>query len=76
MTSGEFTNVHPALAEFWHPVALSGDVGAEPVAARLAGQGWALARLGGAVVALGPPQPHPPGPRVARADAARPHHKP
>jgi phenylpropionate dioxygenase-like ring-hydroxylating dioxygenase large terminal subunit len=58
MTSGEFTNVHPALAEFWHPVALSGDVGAEPVAARLAGQGWALARLGGSVVAFADACPH------------------
>ena len=46
MTAEEFTNAHPALAEFWHPVALSCDVGSEPVAARLAGQGWALARLG------------------------------
>ena len=47
MTAEEFTNAHPALAEFWHPVALSCDVGSEPVAVRLAGQGWALARLGG-----------------------------
>ena len=47
MTAEEFTNAHPALAEFWHPVALCCDVGSEPVAARLAGQGWALARLGG-----------------------------
>ncbi len=41
MTPGEFTNAHPALAEFWHPVALSCEVGVEPVAVRLAGQGWA-----------------------------------
>ena len=58
MTSGEFTNAHPALAEFWHPVALSGEIGEEPVAARLAGQGWALARLGGAVVAFADACPH------------------
>ena len=37
MTPGEFTNAHPALAEFWHPVALSAEVGREPVAVRLAG---------------------------------------
>jgi len=33
MTSAEFTNAHPALAQFWHPVALSSDVGqGSPVA--------------------------------------------
>jgi phenylpropionate dioxygenase-like ring-hydroxylating dioxygenase large terminal subunit len=58
MPSGEFTNVHPALAEFWHPVALSCDLGEEPVAARLAGQGWVLARLGGAVAAFADACPH------------------
>jgi hypothetical protein len=45
-TPGEFTNAHPALAEFWHPVAMSAEVGREPVAVRLAGAGWALARFG------------------------------
>ena len=58
MTSEEFTNVHPALSEFWHPVALSGDVGEEPVAARLAGQGWVLARIGGTVAAFADACPH------------------
>src|SRR5215472_6378001 len=58
MTSWEFTNAHPALAQFWHPVALSGDVGEEPVAARLASQGWALARLDGAVTAFADACPH------------------
>jgi phenylpropionate dioxygenase-like ring-hydroxylating dioxygenase large terminal subunit len=58
MSSGEFTNAHPALAEFWHPVAPSCDVGDEPVAARVAGQGWALARLGGAVTAFADACPH------------------
>jgi phenylpropionate dioxygenase-like ring-hydroxylating dioxygenase large terminal subunit len=58
VTSGEFTNAHPALAEFWHPVALSCDVGEEPVAARLAGQGWALARLGGTIAAFADACPH------------------
>jgi phenylpropionate dioxygenase-like ring-hydroxylating dioxygenase large terminal subunit len=47
MGSEEFTNAHPALTQFWHPVALSADVGSEPVAVRLAGQGWALVRFGG-----------------------------
>ena len=67
MSSGEFTNAHPALAQFWHPVALSCDVGEEPVAARLAGQGWALARLGGAVAAFADACPH----RRARLSAGQ-----
>jgi phenylpropionate dioxygenase-like ring-hydroxylating dioxygenase large terminal subunit len=58
MASAEFTNAHPALAEFWHPVALAGDIGEEPVAARLAGRGWALARLHGGVVAFADACPH------------------
>lgn len=58
MSSKEFTNGHPALAEFWHPVALSRDVGQEPVAVRLAGSGWALARFGGAVAAFADACPH------------------
>ncbi len=58
MAPGEFTNAHPALAEFWHPVALSCDVGEEPVAIRLAGQGWALVRLGGSVAAFADACPH------------------
>jgi phenylpropionate dioxygenase-like ring-hydroxylating dioxygenase large terminal subunit len=43
----EFTNVHPALPDYWHPVALSDEVTTEPIAIRLAGQDWVLARLGG-----------------------------
>lgn len=58
MSSGEFTNGHPALAEFWHPVALSCDVGQEPVAVRLAGSGWALVRFGDAVAAFADACPH------------------
>jgi phenylpropionate dioxygenase-like ring-hydroxylating dioxygenase large terminal subunit len=58
MTSEEFTNAHPALAEFWHPVAMSCDVADEPVAARLAGQGWALARIGGTLAAFADACPH------------------
>lgn len=41
----ELTNAHPALAEFWHPVALSCEVGLKPVGVSLAGQGWVLARI-------------------------------
>jgi vanillate O-demethylase monooxygenase subunit len=58
MTPGEFTNAHPALAEFWHPVAPSWDIGDEPAAVRLVGQGWALARFGGVVAAFADACPH------------------
>jgi len=58
MRPAEFTNAHPALAEFWHPVALSSEVGPEPVGVRLAGQRWALARLGGALAAFADACPH------------------
>lgn len=67
MTPGEFTNAHPALAEFWHPVALSREVGQEPVAARLSGRGWALARFGRAVAAFADACPH----RRARLSAGQ-----
>ncbi|HEY3902397.1 MAG TPA: aromatic ring-hydroxylating dioxygenase subunit alpha [Streptosporangiaceae bacterium] len=56
--SAEFTNGHPALSEFWHPVAFSSEVGEEPVAVRLAGQGWALARFDGTVRAFADSCPH------------------
>jgi len=67
MTSEEFTNGHRALTEFWHPVALSGDVGSEPVGVRLAGQGWVLVRLGGAIAAFADACPH----RRARLSAGQ-----
>src|SRR6185437_8860196 len=67
MTSAEFTNAHPALAQFWHPVALSSDVGREPVAGRLGGQGWALARFGGGLTAFADACPH----RRARLSAGQ-----
>jgi phenylpropionate dioxygenase-like ring-hydroxylating dioxygenase large terminal subunit len=67
VTSGEFTNSHPGLAEFWHPVALSSDVGREPVAVRIAGQGWVLARFGGQVAAFADACPH----RRARLSAGQ-----
>jgi vanillate O-demethylase monooxygenase subunit len=58
MTSAEFTNAHPALAAFWHPVAESGEVGPDPVPVRLLGQGWVLARLDGTVTAFADACPH------------------
>ncbi|HTX27825.1 MAG TPA: aromatic ring-hydroxylating dioxygenase subunit alpha [Streptosporangiaceae bacterium] len=67
MASEEFTNAHPALAEFWHPVALSSDVGPEPVAVRIAGQGWVLARIGGQVAGFADACPH----RRARLSAGQ-----
>jgi phenylpropionate dioxygenase-like ring-hydroxylating dioxygenase large terminal subunit len=67
MTSAEFTNAHPALAQFWHPVALSSEVGPEPVAVRVGGQGWALARFGGHLAAFADACPH----RRARLSAGQ-----
>ena len=67
MTSAEFTNAHPALAQFWHPVALSAEVGQEPVAGRVGGQGWALVRFGGGIAAFADACPH----RRARLSAGQ-----
>src|ERR1700730_10068648 len=67
MAAGEFTNAHPALSGFWHPVALSSEVGPEPVAVRLAGLGWALARIGGNLAAFADACPH----RRARLSAGQ-----
>ncbi len=51
-------NTDPGLRPCWHPVALSAEVGAEPVAVRLLGEEWVLARLGGAVTAFPDRCPH------------------
>jgi len=67
MAAEEFTNAHPALAEFWHPVALSSEVGREPVAVRLGGQGWALARFSDGIAAFADACPH----RRARLSAGQ-----
>jgi phenylpropionate dioxygenase-like ring-hydroxylating dioxygenase large terminal subunit len=67
MSAEEFTNAHPALAHFWHPVALSADVGPDPVAVRLGGQGWAVARLGDGIAAFADACPH----RRARLSAGQ-----
>ena len=58
MAPGEFTNAHPALAGFWHPAALSNDLGSEPVAVTLLGKGWVLARFGGVISAFADECPH------------------
>ena len=58
MASGDFTNTHPALAGFWHPVAWADDVGGEPIAVELLGDGWVLARFGGVVSAFADACPH------------------
>ncbi len=67
MTAEEFTNAHPALARFWHPVALSAEVGPEPAAVRLGGQGWALVRFGDGIAAFADTCPH----RRARLSAGQ-----
>jgi phenylpropionate dioxygenase-like ring-hydroxylating dioxygenase large terminal subunit len=58
MAPGDFTNAHPRLSEFWHPVAQSCDLGQEPVAAVVAAQGWVLARLDGQISAFADVCPH------------------
>src|SRR5258708_9311205 len=58
MTPGELRNAHAALADFWHPVALSCEVGVEPVAVRLAGHSWVLVRLGSAISSFVDACPH------------------
>jgi phenylpropionate dioxygenase-like ring-hydroxylating dioxygenase large terminal subunit len=67
MAAEEFTNTHPALAQFRHPVALSSEVGREPVAVRLGGQGWALARFSDGIAAFADACPH----RRARMSAGQ-----
>ena len=44
--SRRLTNTDPALRHGWHPVALSRELGAEPLGVRLLGEPWVLARLG------------------------------
>jgi vanillate O-demethylase monooxygenase subunit len=63
----EFTNAHPALPRFWHPVALSSEVRREPVATRLGGRGWALVRFGDGIAAFADACPH----RRARLSAGQ-----
>jgi phenylpropionate dioxygenase-like ring-hydroxylating dioxygenase large terminal subunit len=67
MTAGEITNTHPVLGRFWHPAVLSSEVCQEPVAVRLAGQSWALARFGDGIAAFADACPH----RRARLSAGQ-----
>lgn len=57
--SSTLTNTHPGLREFWHPVALEADVPTDaPLAVRLLGERWILARLSGDIVAMRDLCPH------------------
>ena len=58
---------HPALRRAWHPVAAASDVAAEPVAVRLLGEDWVLARVEGSLVAFVDRCPH----RLAPLSAGR-----
>ncbi len=55
---GWIDNEHPALQHCWHPVALSSDVGDDPVSVELLGERWCLVRLGGELAALRDVCPH------------------
>ncbi|HEY1623234.1 MAG TPA: aromatic ring-hydroxylating dioxygenase subunit alpha, partial [Streptosporangiaceae bacterium] len=67
MNPDEFTNLHPALPDYWHPVALSEEVTDKPVGVRLIGQGWVLVRIDGTVSAFPDACPH----RRARLSAGQ-----
>jgi len=51
-------NVTPGLARSWYAVALSGEVGEEPVAVTVLGVPWVVVRLGGRLVAFEDRCPH------------------
>ena len=63
----KLANTDPALRRCWHVVAMSSEVGADPVAVRLLGEGWVVARLGGTVAAFADRCPH----RMAPLSAGR-----
>ncbi len=60
-------NTHPALRRCWHPVALAADIADAPVAVRVLGEDWVLARLGERVAAFPDRCPH----RLAPLSAGR-----
>ncbi|MCK9893385.1 aromatic ring-hydroxylating dioxygenase subunit alpha [Frankia sp. AgB32] len=60
-------NTTSALRHGWHPVARSAEVRDEPVAVRLLGQPWVLARLDGTLAAFADRCPH----RLAPLSAGR-----
>ncbi len=51
-------NVTPALASAWYAVALSGDVGTDPVPVTVLGQHWVVLRMDGELVAFADRCPH------------------
>lgn len=65
--SRRLTNTDPALRHGWHPVALSAEVTDEPVAVRLLGEPWVLARLDDTLAAFADRCPH----RLAPLSAGR-----
>lgn len=51
--------MHPGLRQFWHPVALESDLSDDkPLAVRLLGERWIVARLGGELVGMRDLCPH------------------
>jgi len=65
--SRRLRNTTPALRHGWHPVALSTEVGDEPVAVRLLGENWVIARLDHTLAAFADRCPH----RLAPLSAGR-----
>jgi len=65
--SRRLTNTDPALRHGWHPVALSTELGDEPLGVRLLGEPWVLARVDGTLVAFEDRCPH----RLAPLSAGR-----
>ncbi|WP_018503764.1 aromatic ring-hydroxylating oxygenase subunit alpha [Parafrankia discariae] len=65
--TGRLTNTDPALRHGWHPVARSSEVVDGPIAVRLLGEPWVLARLDDQVAAFADRCPH----RLAPLSAGR-----
>ena len=65
--AGRLTNTDPALRHGWHPVARSTELRDEPIAVRLLGEPWVLARLDDRVAAFADRCPH----RLAPLSAGR-----
>jgi vanillate O-demethylase monooxygenase subunit len=52
------TNIDPALRSWWHPVAMSDEVGGQPLAVTLLGQHYVVVRLAGVLAAFPDRCPH------------------
>lgn len=52
------TNTEPALRRAWHPLLRIAEVGRDPIAVRLLGEDWVVARLDGEVAVLADRCPH------------------